>query len=84
MKGCRPAQGGNHTRGAEQHQKKPQRRRSPSYAELAAQSKMNQADKPTRNHTGHEAAMAEYHIYKAAGMLREWRARWKAFLIPRR
>lgn len=30
--------------------------------------------------TGHAAAMEEYRHFKAAGMLSEWRARWKSVL----
>jgi|GEM_PF-3386348 len=32
--------------------------------------------------TGHAAAMEEYRHFKAAGMLSEWRARWKSVLNP--
>lgn len=35
---------------------------------------------PRRSLTGHAAAMAEYKIFKGAGMLAEWRERWRHVL----
>ena len=39
--------------------------------------------RPTPEKTGHAAAMAEYRLFKAAGLLVEWRRKWRHVLIAR-
>lgn len=39
--------------------------------------------RPSGSLTGHAAAMEEYRHFKAAGMLAEWRARWRDVLAAK-
>ena len=74
MRGPRPAQGGGQTRGAQ----KKGRRTLPSWDSL------QEAARPPRVLSGMDAALSEYRDFKAAGMLWQWRERWRHFLASRK
>lgn len=80
MKGPRPAQGGGQTRRGQ----KKGRRTLPSWDRLSgAERNAKEGAKPPRVLSGMDAALNEYQAFKAAGMIRQWRERWRHFLANR-
>ena len=80
MRGPRLAQGGGQTRGAQ----KKGSRTLPNWDSLEdAVRHAKEGAKPPRVLSGMDAALKEYQAFKAAGMIRQWRERWRRFLGAR-
>lgn len=82
MRGPRLAQGGGQTTGAKKKHKA-KHHWMPFDALREAEREAAKGAKPTRPQTGMGAALEEYQAFKAAGMLKQWRERWRHILINR-
>lgn len=82
MRGPRPAQGGGQTTGA---RKKRRLLRHPADFDALhmAEREAAKGAKPARPQAGMAAALEEYRAFKAAGMLNQWRERWRHVLTRR-
>ena len=84
MRGPRPAQGGGQTTGAQKRTRLNGPKRKRHYAALKeATNQPAKTRKPQRPLIGMAAALSEHKDFKAAGMLEQWRERWRHVLTHR-
>ena len=84
MRGPRSAQSGGQTTGANQGPKPKRRNHRADFDTLAKIGQQSERGRgPHRPTEGMAAALQEYRTFKAAGMLAQWRERWRHILQHR-